>query len=133
MDSAAAYDIALKIAGLYFTVLQFFIAICTLFGGWIIAGGLPNGTFEKWALVVVFVASTGTLLFGQLQLLKRSNAAISLSKRLLEEEGTAIAPDTAKLFSEEGEKTHWLGTILGMGGVIIAIVALILVNPNPMS
>ena len=129
MDSAAAYDIALKIAGLYFKVLQFFIAICSLFGGWIVVSGLPDEPFDRWILVVAFVASTGTLLLGQLQLLKRSNAAVALSKKLLEQEGTVLDPSTTKLFSGSGEKPHWLTTVLGMGGTIIAIVLLILYGP----
>ncbi|MEO9576648.1 MAG: hypothetical protein ABJ360_02100 [Roseobacter sp.] len=131
MDSAAAYDIALKIAGLCFKVLQFFIAICTLFGGWIVVSGLPPDPSTRWVLVIAFVASTGTLLLGQLQLLKRSNAAVALSKKLLEAEGTTLDPNTAKLFSGKGEKPHWVTTVLGMGGTIVAIVILILYGPAP--
>ena len=127
MDSKDAYGIALKIADLYFKVLQFFIAICTLFGGWIVVKGLPDGTLERMLLAVIFLASTGTLLKGQLTLLKRADAAINLSEQRLEKSMGDVPPQVKPLFAVDATARGRLGTVIGMGGVILAILVLIFV------
>lgn len=125
MNSNEAYAVALKIADLYLKALQFFIAICTLFGGWIVVNGLPPEENVRALLAVIFLTSSGTLLLGQLHLLKRSSAALALSAQCFEKEHGDIEPAVAPLFATGATKFDRFGTLIGMGGVIVAIVCLI--------
>lgn len=126
MDSKDAYEIALKIADIYLKALQFFIAICALFGGWIVVDGLPQGYLNRGFLCVIFLASTGTLLFGKLSLLRRAGAAIELSRLRLETQNEPIDSAVAPLFSAKAMNSTRNGTVVGMCGVILSVILLII-------
>ena len=121
MESKDAYDIALRISDLYIKSLQFFIAICTLFGGWILVKGLPDELWARGLVALIFGGSTFAILLGQLGLLSRIDAALSLSKTL---SNAGSDPKIAPLFALQGRKAR-IETALGMGVVIVATVALI--------
>ena len=126
MTSKEAYDIALKIADNVMRSLQFFIAICTAFGGWTLAGDtiaeLDKPGLWRFLIVGVFTASTSGLLVGVINGLKRLNAALDVSRDFFEKENNGL--------SEAAKRLHVLGSIkrpaIAMGAVILLVDALIL-------
>lgn len=131
MTSKEAYDIALKIAEVYSKNLQFFVAICTLFGGWIVVNGLSDSSAERALLFFAFVGPTVALLIGQVQLVRRADAAIKLSRRLLVGELDSDVPAEVKPLFNAGENASFKQvTQLGMGIVIVAV-ALLIVFAEP--
>lgn len=130
VNSKDAFDIALGIGEIYMGNLKFFIAICTLFGGWVVTTGITAEGFDKLLLLLSFLGPTCAMLAGQLGLAKRADAAMELSQRLLAEEsdfkGDLIKqPQVAPLFSINKTVFAKNGTIVGMGAAITAISLLI--------
>ena len=122
MDSKEWYDVALELAKISATATQFFIAICTAFGGWIIAGGTvrawPVFDRRRFYLMAIFASSSVAILLAQFKVMARIDAALAMSKSAIGE----IPPNALPLFAPT---SPWI-TIVGMGGVITFLCVLIL-------
>ena len=124
MESKDAFDVALKIGGIYSKNLLFFIAICTLYGGWIVVNGIPDSV-NRHFLLAAFLGPSLALWIGQVILVKRINAALVLARDLFEsEEGRKISDGASPLFMSG---FTWV-THLGAGIVVVAVSLLVLLS-----
>lgn len=130
MESFQAYEIALKISDLCAKALQFFIAICSLFGGWVVVKGLPCDTSIRIFIALSFVFSTGAIMGTLLVFIRRAYAAIALSKQLYHEDSSALDPSVVPLFAKNDTLFSRYGAVVGMGVVILSITILIFLAPD---
>jgi len=130
MGSSEAYDIALKISDLCTKALQFFIAICSLFGGWVVVKGLPCDLWIRLFVSLSFVFSTVTIMLTLLLFIRRADAAIALSRQLYLEGEREIDPKVQPLFAKNDSLFGRYGGAVGMGVVILSITVLIFLAPD---
>ncbi|MET1415588.1 hypothetical protein ABVF61_25175 [Roseibium sp. HPY-6] len=130
MESSQAYDIALKISDLCAKALQFFIAICSLFGGWVVVKGLPSDIQIRTFIALSFVFSTGAIMGTLLLFIRRADAAIALSRQLYLEGSGEIGPLVMPLFAKNDTLFSRYGAVVGMGVVILSIAILIFLAPD---
>lgn len=121
MTSNDAYNIALKLGELASKSVQFFIAICALFGGWALVGGtitcLDKYGFSRIMIAVAFLVPTSGIVYSVVSALRRSNAALILSKELIEKEG--------REFSDAVNKLHKPADIMVAKTAMILTIAII--------
>ncbi|WP_138465471.1 hypothetical protein [Poseidonocella sp. HB161398] len=131
MTSRDAFDIACAVSAIYVKVLQFFIAICTLFGGWIIAGetvrALPVAGWERLGLIAIFLASAGSLALGLVQLARRSNAALEIGLALSQADGTG--PEAARRALFRGQPVWPTGAATAIVMAVICLLTAFLQAP----
>lgn len=136
MTSKDAYDNALNIGDKAMRQLQFFVAICIAFGGWIFVGETIVGYdvlgLRRFLIAAVFSVPTLGLLVGTTQALKRLNAALDVSKNLFEKENKDLFEKENKRLSEAANRLHAHQNVtiayMAMGGTILVIDLLILLH-----
>lgn len=126
LDPLETYKIAIEIGKMYLTLLQFFVAICSLFGGWIVINGLPRGILTRFLLSITFFIPTVSIVFGMATLSKRADSAIYLARKTAEAQGVVLSGESVAMFRISPESPYPGYEILGMIFVSMGICALIL-------
>jgi len=120
MTAADAYGFAIELANLMSKNIQFFIAVCTAFGGWIIAGKtikqMPRFNRDRIILAVCFCFPTLAMAYSQAALGARINGALETSMEMLKAGEKTSQYANSEMFKLLG---HWTNTIpmLGVIGV----------------
>lgn len=124
MTAADAYNIAISLADLQAQTIQFFIALCTVFTGWVIAGksirNMPRLSHDRMILTIGFCIPAISTTYAQSLLSDRINAALQTARSLAEME-PKVSPhiDTA-LFTTFDSRIN----TVPMAGVTVAIALL---------
>ena len=126
MSSKDSYEIGLKLGDAALRNLWFFIFICAAFGGWTLADDVVKNMrqfgAEHLALVSVFTISTIGLTYSEIQILRRVNAAIKLSRELFEKENNDMSEAASSFFRLSNNVVAGIAMI----GTVLAIDVLML-------
>lgn len=121
MTGVEAYNIATKIAEIAMRNMQFFVAVCTAFGGWTLAGStivqLPPFGLGRILIAGIFTVAALGLVFGTYKMMRRLNGAVEVSKDLFRKENGEL--------SKAAEQMHLLGNIPAVIALMLFTIALI--------
>ncbi len=121
MTSKEALDVAMNLADKAQKHIQFFILICTAFGGWVLVSKNTFSIIECALMVLVFSGAAIGLLLGELDIMRRLNAALLFASKKFELEEDAIQTDTRPLFAETNTKN----AAIAMGLTILFVNAIL--------
>ena len=145
MPGAEAIGVALKIAGLGLNNLNFFIAICAAFGGWMMTAKRLPPAMGRWRFVmtVIFVVASGSIALGTVGLVDRASLALQVAEEQIREEDIEGKQALLKLVSTNAcLPSREICMVIGSPGaftpwalaiVLVAMAVFILVFPAPKS
>jgi len=134
MTAADAYGIAIDLADQMSKIIQFFIAICTAFGGWILAGKtirqMPQVGRERFLVAVCFAIPTIGMVVAQIALSKRINGALEIASHRIKNDDEVSQYSNSAMFEPFH---HWINTVpmLGVIGAVILLIRFVETTSEP--